>query len=681
MSHASPLDTYVVTNKTSLKAALKITLSMVISFYVGVRMHFQHPTWVMITGLVTFYAPDHAQIIKKCLGQCLGTIGGGIVGVLILSTLSESPLMAGLVVAAFIFCCSTLSYATRDTNVTFCCAFFAVTCALMVMVTVTLGPTPDTVMLIFFDRVGTILAGIAVAGFVSATIFPVYSTDILRASSLQMVDQTLALCTRTGATDEGFFGTLADIYSQLIDAADGAGHSEFEGRWGYRMAQWSRELSQSAVDIINLSSQLHYASHALSAAIRNELQALAAWAEELRHTRGVQARHWMTESIRDRLQSWRKHAQTSVSAEDEEHWQILSHLGRHVIQLIEVRDGLEQTSRIRLQGLKIGMHLPLRNCLINGLRSAILFMLGFVMWHAFSWEDGFLVCVIPTVFGIMLAKIPHHEVAVLQLAQGLLFAILPGSVVFVLVAGAPSAAELFALTVAPFLFLALLGVRNHGTFPYTWGFCIAFTVFLLPQNVHDLDLSFAIQRIISVAMGAAVLSLLFRLLPRKPLIPDDTDLHKAFAPQLAEALNTPLRPRQLLKMVRGEQSAVLDKMIYSSTMDTPQRRGDIVAAGHQLIFLGYLIHLAYMELARLGISRLNDAGLRAWKREVMENYQQGTSCALQSLSMLARASDQLRHTDTTPRYLQTLDRLDARIRTVTGTPRRSVVLDAPGAHH
>ena len=65
----------------------------------------------------------------------------------------------------------------------------------------------------------------------------------------------------------------------------------------------------------------------------------------------------------------------------------------------------------------------------------------------------------------------------------------------------------------------------------------------------------------------------------------------------------------------------------------------------------------------------------------MENYQQGTSCALQSLSMLARASDQLRHTDTTPRYLQSLDRIDARIRAVTGAPRRSIVLDAPGAHH
>src|SRR5690606_22695579 len=154
----------------------------------------------------------HAQVVKKCLFQCFSTVAGGIVGVVLMNCFGQSPFMAALSVAACVFVASALSYQTRDGNITFLCAIFAVTVCLMVMVTVTLGPTSEEIYEIFVDRIGTIIVGIVWASFVSACIWPVFTSDLLRLSSGRLFKSVFALNTQFGSDPEQFQARLSSVF-------------------------------------------------------------------------------------------------------------------------------------------------------------------------------------------------------------------------------------------------------------------------------------------------------------------------------------------------------------------------------------------------------------------------------------------------------------------------------------
>lgn len=466
------IDSFLVTNALALRTALKVSVSVWGAFVISLLCGFEHPLWAMITGMISFFGAEHAQVMKKCLFQGLSTVSGGVLGLFIMSTMTQSPLLAGCTMALMVFVVASLSSNSRDLNVTFCCAIFVITVHIMVLVPVVLTPTTSTLLEIFIDRVGTVGAGAIWASIVSAALWPTFSGNVLRVQSARLYPLAAALSRDATKGRTVVEEHLASLHDRMMEIEDTASHSEFEGAWGRRSAAVAREMSRTALGIARHAVRLHRLGRQ---AVPDDTYRVVASEASIRLSAGL-------------------------------------------ARLASLQVSLDRSDRKKERGIRPPKQHALRNALLTGARSALLFLIAFTFWIATGWGYGFLIGIVPLVFSIMFAKLPHSRVLVVRALTGTLLAMPAGLVVFVLIAGAPSAVEIMVVTAGPVLFVGLMGLSSPVTFPYSLGFCLNFMIFLLPQNVPVTDVVFAIERTFAVSVGLMFLTLLFNALP--PLVPD-----------------------------------------------------------------------------------------------------------------------------------------------------------------
>ncbi|WP_048730274.1 FUSC family protein [Pseudomonas fildesensis] len=662
------LDSYLLGNKVAVKTGIKISVSVLGALFIALLMNFEHPVWAMITGMISFFAPDHAQVLKKCLFQCFSTVVGGIVGVALMNFFGQSPLMAALSVATIVFIASALSYHTRDANRTFLCAIFAVTVCIMVMVTVTLVPTSEEIYEIFVDRIGTIIVGIVWASFVSACIWPMFSSDLLRLSSGRLFKSVFALNTQFGSDPEQFRVRLSSVFSGIIEHADLADHCEFEGAWGRRGAQVAREMNKLAIEVTTDS----YALQQLEPVYR---QRLAVELNELEHLVDVLA-HQAIPGGGDlyRLQSFMadtRERSEQVAHEDGELSMFLgkiADLAQHLSGFAQLYASLMKAEKISVKGVSVRRHRQLSNCLITGARSAVLFLLGFMFWYATDWTYGFLMCVVPIVFSIMLGKLPHPELILKNIAIGFFVAIPVGMVVMSALAQAPSAVELLLLTSGLVLFFGFMGLSSLSSFAYSLGFNISFMVFLLPENVPSVDIGFAIERSLSMGLGTILLALLYIWIPRKRVLKNPARVSEVFEHDLDRFLSDNSVERTSSIALADRVGLVIDKMVYISIYEAPEKKHQLIEQAGRVIFLMSQVRHVSAFVEANNLSLLCTKALALWRAELLANYRNDTSQNEQSLiteiDSTARTSSDLNDDSDRAQlsgYLLSMDRLTRRV--------------------
>jgi uncharacterized membrane protein YccC len=619
------LDSYLLGNKVAVKTGIKISISALGALFIALLMSFEHPVWAMITGMISFFAPDHAQVIKKCLFQCFSTVVGGVLGVVVMNFFGQSPFMAALAVAFIIFLASALSYHTRDGNVTFMCAIFAVTVCIMVMVTVTLGPTSEEIYEIFVDRVGTVLVGIIWASFISACIWPMFSSDLLRGSAGRLFQSVFALNTQFGADRVQFQARLSAVFGGIIELADLADHCEFEGPWGRRSAQVARELNKLAIEVTT-------DAYALQQIEPDYEQQLAVEINELQYLVDLIAQQAIpAQSELFALQSFTADARersAQVARDDGELSMLLgkiADLAQHLQAFARLYASLMKAERIDVEGVSVRRHRQLSNCLITGARSATLFLMGFVFWYATDWTYGFLMCVVPIVFSIMLGKLPHPEMILKNIAIGFFVAIPVGMIVMSILSQAPSAIELLLLTSALVLFFGFMGLSSLTSFAYSLGFNISFMVFLLPQNVPSIDIGFAIERSLCMAFGTIILAFLYIWIPRKRVLKNPARVSEVFDHDIKRFLTDSSVERTSSQALAERVGLIIDKMVYVSIYEAPQKKPELIEqAGRAIFLISQVRHVsAFVEANQL--SRSGAQALPQWRAELLANYKTGSN--------------------------------------------------------
>lgn len=58
-------DSFLLTNKFAVRTGIKLSISVWGGLVIGLLMNFEHPVWVMITGIISFFGLDHAQVLKN----------------------------------------------------------------------------------------------------------------------------------------------------------------------------------------------------------------------------------------------------------------------------------------------------------------------------------------------------------------------------------------------------------------------------------------------------------------------------------------------------------------------------------------------------------------------------------------------------------------------------------------
>jgi uncharacterized membrane protein YccC len=619
------LDSYLLGNKVAVKTGIKICVSALGAVFIALLMSFEHPVWAMITGMISFFAPDHAQVIKKCLFQCFSTVVGGVLGVVVMNFFGQSPFMAALSVAFIIFLASALSYHTRDGNVTFMCAIFAVTVCIMVMVTVTLGPTSEEIYEIFVDRVGTVLVGIIWASFISACIWPMFSSDLTRGSAGRLFQSVFALNTQFGADRVQLQARLSAVFGGIIELADLADHCEFEGPWGRRSAQVARELNKLAIEV----STDVYALQQMEPVYQRQL---AVEIKELQYLVDLIAQQAIpAESELFALQSFMADARersAQVAYDNGELSMLLgkiADLAQHLQAFARLYASLMKAERIDVKGVSVRRHRQLSNCLITGARSATLFLMGFAFWYATDWTYGFLMCVVPIVFSIMLGKLPHPEMILKNIAIGFFVAIPVGMIVMSILAEAPSAIELLLLTSGLVLFFGFMGLSSLTSFAYSLGFNISFMVFLLPQNVPSIDIGFAIERSLCMAFGTIILAFLYIWIPRKRVLKNSARVSEVFEYDMERFLTDSSVERTSSQALAQRVGLIIDKMVYVSIYEAPQKKPELIEqAGRAIFLISQVRHVsAFVEATQL--SRSGAQALPQWRAELLANYKTGSN--------------------------------------------------------
>ena len=654
----SLIDTYLLTNKTAVKAAIKLSVSVWGALFIALLLGLEHPIWSMITGMISFFAPDHAQVLKKCLYQCISTLCGGILGLALMGSVAQSPFLAALCGGVIIFLASAASFHTRDANVTFCCSIFTVTVCIMIMVPAVTGPSSDVIIDIFIDRVGTILCGIFWAGFVSACLWPSFSTDAVNGAASRLFSATLELVTSTAQNDR-----IPEIYAGIINTADLADHADFEGSWGRRAAGIVREMNRLAIQITTRIYTLQQQPVADFSGPASALRTLQSIVSDIQAAPGLLKKADLAplEQLRARLSTSDERDDATVSVAERLTAAAVQQLIGDLLIFATLFISLLRAEKVSVKGLRIRRHSQPVNCLITGLRSMLLFYSGFAFWYATGWQYGFLIAVIPIVFSLALAKAPHPAAVARNVLKGALLAIPFGFTVSSILGQASSAVELLILTAGIVLFFGFMGLTSMMTFAYSLGFCISFMIFLLPENHFEIDMVFPLERSLSLAAGTFILSLLFSLLPRRQMIKDgnnpaslyDADLEKAFLRENDDrASETQLHDRMGL---------LIDKLVDVVLHEAPEKKRELIHYAGQSLFLMSQLQSISAALKSRGANVRSKGFLLAWRREIYRNYRHQESRAEHPLAVnvLAASSDDPAASSMT-RYLQEMDRITRR---------------------
>jgi hypothetical protein len=222
----------------------------------------------------------------------------------------------------------------------------------------------------------------------------------------------------------------------------------------------------------------------------------------------------------------------------------------------------------------------------------------------------------------MLGKLPHPEMILKNILIGIAVAIPIGIAVYVLTAEAPSAVEILILVAGSVLFIALMGLSSLTSFAYSLGFCLSYMVLVLPLNSQAiaLDIPFAIDRSMSIGIGAAILALLYILLPRRPLLKKGTLPGTLFEDDLRDVLLKFRHGRSAAETLAQRVGLIIDKLVTASVEVDAATKSTLIDKAGQSIFLLTQVRKVETYLERIGMSQQMAKQLIPWKSELFENY-------------------------------------------------------------
>lgn len=511
---------FSLTNKNAVKLGVKVSVSVWGGLIIALLMNFEHPVWVMITGLISFFGNDNGQVLKKCLAQLLATVAGGLIGLIVMAFTMDSPLAAVICTAIIIFILSGAATNTRDMNITFLFAFSTVTLCIMTLIPVISGGTSEALITVFLDRVGTVVFGIIWVALVCSLVFPVSSKSIMQLE-LNNLKAFFADLIKTHNFSDAAFTELNKKISFIHDLAN---NSEWESSYSRKYCNYAREICNRIVELFVMLKVISERAPELLSAV-----------SDFYHHLSDSGRANADFDIEQYLQGSASYAAGNVDAHrsDESAFyysHFLSALGK-INELTAIYKKKVKKTHYQVLQYKFLKPFDSSNFYRNGTRTALLFVVTYYIWYICSWPEMFLMCIVPVVFSIMFSRLPHPEMITGMAVRGLLIAVPLGTLIYIITAQLPGAIEIYILIAGLPTFFGFMGLSSLKTMAYSIGFNIGYMVTVLPENNFDFtdDVPFLVLRGTSILIGACILRILFKLIPVVPKINHKSDLKNTVA--------------------------------------------------------------------------------------------------------------------------------------------------------
>ncbi len=520
-------------NKQAIQFAIKGVLAMAMSLYIAMFLNLDRPYWALIGAVFLQIRPEGGLVVEKGMYQIIGSVTGGLVGIIILSWFAPYPELALGSLALWLGLNSGLSAMVRRQNLVYAFAMAGMT-ACLVCLLVMVQPSSASSQTIFAlaqARISEILVGVVCAALVSKLIWPVKVKDGLQASARNVINQTLNYLSveldPQGSHDKRHQHIDA-ILESVTAVNDDSSAVNFEGPEGPGQSRAANAICNSVLSLLALVQIFGRLQRQHPELIGDVLSPVI---EQMRHSFTQMAESKDYDECYVIAQQLRR-TQLEYSNLDSEKTPLQARLikvslelSAELVVLLKGYAKLTSKTPAILNAPRIQSYRDPLVGVTTGLRSMLLFLVGAGLWVGTGSTSVLMIMILPVVFSIMMARLPLAILTVVlqRLLVGIVFAI-PLAVFYAvpLLAASSRDYELLVLILAGPYFLGLLALANRPTLPYGLGICIPFTIFVMPSSdmSRALSISSTISNAMAIFVGVSVLYWIFKLItgPSLPLM-------------------------------------------------------------------------------------------------------------------------------------------------------------------
>ncbi len=510
--------------KQAVIFAIKGVIAMSMALSIAMALNLDRPYWALVSAIFLQLRPESGLVIEKALCQIVGTIIGGLFGILLLSQLMSYPYLALGVLAIWLGLNSALSAMVRQANFVYAFAMAAVTAEIIVLL-VMVSPTTVSSAGIFEiaqARMSEIIIGSICAGIVSHLFWPVKIKNSLQIQARSVINQTLDYLVSeldTKGTHEKRHTQIDGVMVTLGVINDDSSAVRYEGPKGPGRSRAANQLAQKVLSLLALIQIFGRLQRNHSDLITADLAQLFNRLKQVLANIAASDNYAFcaeeVKAFRRELTEWR--VNNAFEAPFESHmFNVALDITGDLTILLRAYKALQERDKTLLNAPSMLTYRDPLAGIIVGFRTSLVFVIGACIWISTGSSAALMIMILPVIFSIMLARIP---LAILRVViKRLLVGVVAASVVTIfyalnLLAQSGGQLEILLLVLAGPYFLGLLLIADRETLPYGLGFCIPFSILVRPST--DMSLAFTIDYTLSAAMaifaGVSILFWIFHL--------------------------------------------------------------------------------------------------------------------------------------------------------------------------
>lgn len=523
MTLPSVLAQLLMPDRRAVIFAFKGVLAMALGLYVAMYLQLERPYWALVSAVFLQIRPESGLVVEKALCQIIGSVAGGVVGILILAFLSAYPVPALGCLALWIGFNSAAASMVHSTNYIYAFAMAGMTAGLVVILVMADASTTDSeaIFAIARARISEISVGAICAMLVSRLVWPVTVKDNLRFHARTAINRTLeylALELDPDSSRAQRREQTDPILETLVAVNDDSSAAVYEGPEGPGRARAASLLCNRILSLLAVAQILgrFRREHAdqVSPAFAGLLSVLRARLRRIVETDSYGEAYQLSQALRrelmDRCAGWE-----GESA-------IVSRMGQTAVEMVgdlavvlRAYNALQYRDRTLLNAPSLKTHRDPLIGAVNGFRTAVVFTIGAFVWIQTASPAAIMLMILPVVFSVMFAR--FSLVALSSILPRLLVGVvvsIPVALLFGLglLSRGSGDFEILVLVLAGPYFAGLLVLANQETLPYGLGFCIPFTLITQPSNNMTFDAGAAVSTALGLLVGIGILFWVFRLI-------------------------------------------------------------------------------------------------------------------------------------------------------------------------
>lgn len=510
-------------DRSAVIFALKGVIAMALALCTAMFLQLDRPYWAVVSAVFLQIRPESGLVVEKAICQVLGSVVGGVVGILILAFLMPYPVLALACLTIWVGLNSAASSLVHNVNFIYAFAMAGVTAGLVVLlVMVDASATSGAAVFgIAKARISEIAIGALCAMLVSRLLWPRRVKDGLRRHARSAINQTMDYLSLELAPDSSHdqrhdrADEILEIVVALNDDSSAVVYEGAEGPGRSRAASLLCNKVLSLLAVAQIIGRFHrYHGELVSPAFADLLGDMRRHFREIAEADGFENSYKRAQALRHSLRA-RRTAMSGEAAIVMRLTQTALDLVSELVVVLRAYNALENRDRTLLKASRLRTHRDPLIGAVNGFRTAVVFVIGAVVWVHTASPAAIMMMVLPVIFSIMFARLPAAvlTMALRRLMLGVCVAI-PVSLLFglgVLSRGSHDIEMLILVLAGPY-FVGLLLLADRATLPYGLGLCIPFTLIVQPSNPMTINADTAVSTALGLLAGISVLYWVFKLI-------------------------------------------------------------------------------------------------------------------------------------------------------------------------